>query len=150
MKFQKDATFFFDATALCIYYKAPKYINFLKFIKDIVNPNFSSLDTVTAETMKTQTTKPAKKLSPKYEELARYLRKINTDLRTLFKAYDKTCCGKITADQFCRGLVGFPSAVIVCRLAMDKQTKLVDYRQLQRDLDSIGIKFVAQEAGTPS
>ena len=146
-----------DVACLISTYKEGQFINFLKFIKDIVAPDIPSfnqtIDEKTGQIITTSSlsgTMPTKKkLNPKFEELARFLHEKHEDLETIYSKFDTVRCGKVSPDVFCRGLLDFPSAVVLCRMIMDKKTKLVDYRQLQRDLDSIDLKFVAQEEDTP-
>ena len=146
-----------DVASLISTYKEGQFINFLRFINDVIAPDIPSLNTtinpttgqIVSTSSLTESLTPKKKLPPQYEELARYLYHKKTNLRELMQGLDRQNTGKLSGDQFCRGLLDFPSAVVLARLEMDKQTKLVDYRQLQNKIDGIDLKFVAQEADVP-
>ncbi|EAY03797.1 EF hand family protein [Trichomonas vaginalis G3] len=128
-----------ELAALVHKYKKDKYIDFARFISDLVHPDQPIDIVITPES-------PKKKLPSKYEELARYLYDRCTNLSEAMAPYDKNNTGKVTADQFCRGFLGFDSAMHVFRLAVDRNTNQVDYRQLQREINTIDLKFTAQES----
>lgn len=128
-----------ELSALVHKYKNGRYIDFKAFITDLMSPPKIVSKLIEPET-------PKKKHPEKYEELARYLYDRCTNLYEVMKAYDVNNTGKVTADQFCRALLGFDSAMHVFRLAVDRNTKLADYRALQREIEKIDLKFTAQES----
>jgi len=126
--------------ALIKHYKKGKMIDYDQFIHDLLETELTNHKVESPS---------KKKTNPDYERLARYLYYRGTDLRTVFSSADKIRSGKVTVDQFCRGLFDFPDSMTICKSAMDKRTKEIDYRSLQISLDSIDLKFIAREVNDP-
>ncbi|OHT07302.1 EF hand family protein [Tritrichomonas foetus] len=127
-----------DNLALLVeYYKEGRWVNYAKFIDDLL----SSVDPP-APAVK------AKDPNPKYVALAKHLYERNTDLISLIKFMDRNSNGKITAENFARALTDFPLAKDVARISMDLKTREIDYLKLQELLDSIEVN-TPKEAPKP-
>lgn len=80
-----------------------------------------------------------RQLNPKVKALAEWLQETRTELIPLMTCYDKHSVGRVSVENFCRGLAQYQGIRDLARVIMDLKTKEVDYRKLQNDISALNL-----------